>query len=355
MSITKQHFGTMPDGNTVERYILTNQNGMEVAILTLGGAVQRILVPDSKGRTDNVICGFDDLDSYLRCPGQHGALIGRFGNRIARGRFTLDGETYTLAINNGVNHLHGGLVGYHHKLWEATPIDGEESALVLRYVSPDGEEGYPGTLTVTVTYTLTKENALSIHYVATTDKKTVVNLTNHAYFNLGGLASGNVLSHRLQLDADTYLPVDETKIPLGELRSVSGTPFDFNTPKAIGDGMREDTGDFDCRDGYDHCFNFTGGEAESPILRATLIHPESGRVMRMYTDQPCVQLYTGNHLGGAAFPFTGGNAQVPFGGVCLETQKMPDSPNQKNLTNTELAPGEIYDYTTVYAFSTVNK
>ncbi len=350
MSIEKQIFGRMPDGNTVERYILTNKNGMQVSVLTLGGAVQEILVPDRNGRIDNVICGFDTLESYLDCPGQHGALIGRFGNRIARGRFVLDGVTYTLATNNGPNHLHGGLVGYHHKLWAATPLDGDAPALSLQYTSPDGEEGYPGTLTVTVTYTLKQSNALSIHYVATTDKKTVVNLTNHAYFNLGGLGAGNTLSHVLEMDADTYLPVDETKIPTGELRAVAGTPFDFSAPKAIGTGMREDAGDFDCADGYDHCFNFTGGETVEPVWRATLTHPESGRIMKMYTNQPCVQLYTGNHLGDPAFPFTGGHAQVCYGGVCLETQKMPDSPNQSVLTDATLAPGEVYDYTTEYEF-----
>ena len=351
MAITKHFFGRLPDNREVERYVLTNQNGMQVAILTLGGAMQQILVPDKNGRMDNVICAFDDLDSYWNCPGQHGALIGRFGNRIAKGRFVLDGVEYTLATNNGQNHLHGGLQGYHHKIWQAMPEDGEEPSLTLQYISPDMEEGYPGTLTVTVTYTLTKNNAISIHYVATTDKKTVVNLTNHAYFNLGGLACGNVLSHVLHMDADTYLPVDAGKIPTGELRDVSGTPFDFRSPKAVGVGMAEDSGDFDCAEGYDHCFNFTGGESEQPVLRATLSHPESGRVMRMYTDQPCVQLYTGNHLGSHPFPFSGGNAQCKFGGICLETQKMPDSPNQKNLTDAVLTPGEVYDYTTVYEFS----
>ncbi len=351
MGITKQPFGRLSDNREVERYVLTNENGMQVAILTLGGAIQEILVPDKNGQMDNVICGFDDLDSYWRCPGQHGALIGRFCNRIAKGRFILDGVEYTLATNNGPNHLHGGLQGYHHKIWQATPCDGEEPSLTLQYTSPHMEEGYPGTLRVTVTYTLTKTNAISIHYVAITDKKTVVNLTNHAYFNLGGLASSNVLTHMLWMDADTYLPVDETKIPTGEMRDVTGTPFDFRAAKAVGKGMEEADGRFDCAKGYDHCFDFVGGESAQPVLRATLTHPESGRVMKMYTDQPCVQLYTGNHLGSHPFPFSGGNAQCPHGGICLETQKMPDSPNQSTFTDTTLSPGEVYDYTTVYEFS----
>lgn len=341
MNIICEGFGKLGDGRSVFRYRLKNENGMEIAILTLGGAIQKILVPDRAGNYDDVICGFDTLEEYLSCPGQHGALIGRFGNRIARGKFALDGKEYTLATNNGANHLHGGLVGYHHRLWEALPLDGEEPALRLSYTSPDGEEGYPGTLSVTVTYTLTSRNAISIAYHATTDQKTILNLTNHAYFNLAGLG-GNVLSHELWLDADTYLPVDESKIPTGEKASVSGTPFDFTTPVAIGARMPVDA--------YDHCLNFKGGESETPLLRGTLYHKESGREMKMYTDQPSVQLYTGNHLGDPAFPFKG-HAQVKYGGVCLETQKAPDAPNQPHLANAVLAPDETYDYVTIYEFS----
>ncbi len=343
MSIVCERFGALADGRAVYRYILENENGMKVAILTLGGAIQQILVPDRNGVMDDVICGFDDLESYLSCPGQHGALIGRFGNRIARGKFTLDGVEYTLATNNGVNHLHGGIEGYHHKLWDAVATEGDEPALALSYTSPDGEEGYPGTLRVTVTYTLTRTNAISIHYVAKTDKKTVLNLTNHAYFNLGGIASGSTLSHQLMLNADTYLPVDDTKIPTGVRASVVGTPFDFTTERKIGDGAPADV--------YDHCFNFEGGEVDAPVWRGTLYEPVSGREMKMYTDQPSVQLYTGNHLGDPAFPFKGGVAQVRYGGVCLETQKAPDAPNQPQLANAVLCPDEIYDYTTVYEFS----
>lgn len=342
MSITREVFGTLPDGTKIDRFLLENANGMRVAILTLGGAIQQILVPDREGCMGDVILGFDTLDDYLQCPGQHGALIGRFGNRIAKGKFTLDGVEYTLAVNNGPNHLHGGLVGYHHKVWDAVPEQGDEPALQLTYVSPDGEEGYPGTLCVKVTYRLTASNGISIHYVATTDKKTVLNLTNHAYFNLTGNSSRNILAHELMLQADTYLPVDETKIPTGEKRDVTGTPFDFRTPKAIGRELVDD--------GYDHCLNFTGGESANVALRGTLYDPESGREMRMYTNQPAVQIYTGNHLGGDAFPFKGNCKQVQHAGVCLETQKMPDAPNQPSLCRAELAPGEVYDYTTVYEF-----
>ena len=343
MSIVRERFGVLADSKEVYRYVLANEKGMQVAILTLGGAIQQILVPDKNGVLEDVICGFDDLESYVSCPGQHGALIGRFGNRIARGKFVLDGVTYTLATNNGVNHLHGGIEGYHRRVWEAEALDGAEPSLTLSYTSPDGEEGYPGTLRVTVTYTLTRSNAISIHYVATTDKKTVLTLTNHAYFNLGGIASGSTLSHELVLDADTYLPVDETKIPTGEKASVVGTPFDFTTARAIGDGCPADV--------YDHCFNFTGGETKTPVLRGTLYEPVSGREMKLYTNQPSVQLYTGNHLGDPKFPFKGGVAQVKYGGVCLETQKAPDAPNQPQLACAVLSPGEVYDYTTVYEFA----
>lgn len=344
MSIVRELFGTLPCGDEVHRYILRNENSMQVAIITLGGAIQQILVPDRNGVMGDVICGFDDLESYLACPGQHGALIGRFGNRIARGKFTLDGVTYTLATNNGVNHLHGGRVGFHHKLWSAVATDADEPSVTLSYTSPDGEEGYPGTLCVTVTYTLTNKNGIAIHYVATTDKKTVLNLTNHAYFNLGGIDAGSTLSHELWLDADTYLPVDETKIPVGEKASVVGTPFDFLAARAIGDGAPADV--------YDHCFNFTGGERGEIALRGVLYDPASGREMKMYTDQPSVQLYTGNHLGDPTFHFKGNVAQVQYAGVCLETQKAPDAPNQPHLAVATLDVGEVYDYTTVYEFST---
>ncbi|MBE6554817.1 MAG: galactose mutarotase [Ruminococcaceae bacterium] len=351
MSIQKQHFDTLPDGREVYRYLMRNESGMSVAILDLGGAIQQILVPDRRGRYTDVVGGYDNAFDYFYGDGYQGALIGRVGNRIARGKFTLGGKEYSLYINNGVNHLHGGKEGFSHKIWSVTAKDGSEPALELSYVSPDGEEGYPGTLTVTVTYTLTARGGLSIRYVATTDKTTVLNLTNHCYFNLGGFASGKILDHVLMMDADTYLPTDETLIPTGELRSVAGTPFDFRAPKEVGKDFCADNVDLKIAGGYDHCFNFTGGATAEPTCRATLYHKESGREMKVYTNQPAVQFYSGNFLNNADHPFKGGYPQGLQNALCLETQHMPDSINQKGFTNTVLHPGEVYDYTTEYVFS----
>lgn len=351
MSIVKEFFGFLSDGRAVHRYLMKNQNGMAVAILDFGGAIQQLLVPDRNGVLADVVGGYDDISHYEFGDGYQGALIGRFGNRICRGELELDGEKHQLYINNGENHLHGGKVGFSHKIWEVTEADGLEPALKLHYVSPDGEENYPGTLDVTVTYTLKKTNALSIHYVATTDRKTVLNLTNHSYFNLGGFASGKIFDHILQLDADTYLATDDGLIPTGELVNVTGTPFDFRTPKAIGKDFADENRDLKIAGGYDHCFNFTGGERKTPIWRATLYDPKSGREMRVITDQPCVQCYTANFLNNPEHPFKGGYPQATQNAVCLETQHMPDSIHHADFTNTVLVPGEVYDYTTEYAFS----
>ncbi|MBQ8342217.1 MAG: galactose mutarotase [Clostridia bacterium] len=351
MSIVKQQFGIAPDGCMTYRYTMKNEAGMSVSILDFGGAIQQILVPDRDGRFCDVVGGYDHIYDYYYGDGYQGALIGRVGNRICRGKFTLEGKDYSLYINNGENHLHGGKVGFDHKIWEVTPTDGEEPSLALHYVSPDGEEGYPGTLDVHVTYTLKKTNALSIRYTATTDRTTILNLTNHCYFNLGGFASGKVYDHELWLDADTYLPTDETLIPTGEQKSVAGTPFDFRTPKAVGkDFFAEDT-DLKLGGGYDHCFNFVGGESKEPVCRASLYDPKSGREMRVITDQPCVQFYSGNFLTNEKHPFKGGYPQAQRNALCLETQHMPDSINQKGFTNVVLKPGEKYDYTTEYVFS----
>lgn len=351
MSITKEFFGCLSDGRAVYRYLMRNQSGMAVAVLDFGGAIQQLLVPDRGGVLADVVGGYDDIFHYEFGDGYQGALIGRFGNRIRCGELELDGEMHRLYINNGVNHLHGGKVGFSHKIWSVTEKDGEAPTLVLHYVSPDGEENYPGTLDVTVTYTLKATNALSIHYLATTDKKTVLNLTNHSYFNLGGFASGKIFDHILQLDADTYLATDEGLIPTGELVKVTGTPFDFRTPKPIGRDFDADCKDLKIAGGYDHCFNFTGGEKQEPIWRATLYDPHSGREMRVITNQPCVQCYTANFLNNPEHPFKGGYPQGTQNAVCLETQHMPDSIHHENFTNTVLSPGEVYDYTTEYAFS----
>lgn len=351
MSIQKQFFGNLPDGSAVYRYVMQNASGMTVAILNFGGAIQQILVPDRRGRLSDVVGGYDNVLDYYYGNGYQGALIGRIGNRICRGKFTLEGKDYDLYINNGENHLHGGKVGFSHKLWEVEPVDGAEPRLVMHYVSPDGEEGYPGTLDVTVTYTLTARNGLSLRYVATTDKTTIVNLTNHCYFNLGGFASGKIFDHVLQLDADTYLPTDETLIPTGELRSVAGTPFDFREPKAVGRDFNADDADLKIAGGYDHCLNFTGGVTKEPVCRATLYDPNSGREMKVYTNQHAVQFYSGNFLNNAEHPFKGGYPQNTQNALCLETQHQPDAINHAGFRSVVLNPGEVYDYTTEYVFS----
>ena len=347
MSIVRELFGTLECGAEVYRYILRNERGMQVAILTLGGAIQQILVPDRNGVMDDVICGFDDLASYLACPGQHGALIGRFGNRIARGKFTLDGVEYTLATNNGVNHLHGGRVGFHHKLWSAVATDGEEPSLALSYVSPDGEEGYPGTVEYSVTYTLTDENGLKLEYFATTDKATPINLTNHVYFNLAG--KGDVAEHIALVDADRFIPTDEGLIPTGEIPSVEGTAFDFREMKRIGDALESDDKDIEIGGGLDHCVVFTD-RGEGFFKRVSVLSPERDVELQMYTDAPAVQFYSGNFLGNPDFPFRGGEAQFKRAAFCLESEAMPDSINHPNFTNTVLRPGEEYKTSTEYRF-----
>ena len=348
--IIKSNFGMLSDGREVSAYMLENQNGMSVKILDFGGIINQINVPDKQGKFTDIIGGYDNLDYYVNASGYQGALIGRFGNRIAGGRFTLYGKEYTLFCNNNlVNHLHGGEYGFDKKIWDVNAKDGEEPTLELTYVSVDGEEGYPGTLNVKVTYTLKAENALSIRYEATTDKKTILNLTNHAYFNLGGYASGDVKGHYLKLDANSYIKTDDMLIPTGEIAPVDGTPFDFREGKLVGDEIKADNIDLKIAGGYDHCFNFTGGESKEPILRATLKDPETGRVM--YTNQPCVQLYTGNFLEDDGFPFKGGCVKKKQMALCLETQHMPDSINHPNFTDVTLGVNEKYDYTTIYAFS----
>ena len=351
MSIEKSLFGELSDGREVYAYTLKNKNGMSVKLLTYGGAIAELRVPDRNGCFSDVVGGYDCLESYVGGDGYQGALIGRFGNRINKGKFTLEGVEYSLFINNNDNHLHGGEFGFNTKVWDAKPIDCEEPSLVLHTTSADGEESYPGNLDVTVTYTLTNENGLVLRYEATTDKATPINLTNHCYFNIGGYASGSVHSHELMLDADTFLPTDERLIPTGELKAVDGTAFDFRTPKAIGRDIHTDCDEINFAGGYDHCFNFVGGKTEKPVKRAELYDGVSGRVMSVYTNQPCVQFYTGNFLKNEAYPFKGGYRQCPQTFLCLETQHMPDSINHDNFTDCVLRPGDKYDFTTEYRFS----
>ena len=351
MAIVKDLFGKLACGAPVYRYTMSNENGMRVAILNFGGAIQSLVVPDREGKLADVVGGYDSVKSYVEGDGYQGALIGRFGNRIAKGKFTLEGKEYTLFINNNSNHLHGGKVGFSHHIWDVTEQDGKEPALVLHRLSPDGEEGYPGNLDVTVTYTLTEDNRLSIRYVATTDKTTPLNLTNHTYFNLGGFASGKIFDHELTMDADGFLETDEELIPTGTIVPVAGTPFDFRKAKTVGADFYADYEPLHLAGGYDHCMVFTENNSNEVVLRATLHDPKSGRTMRVLTNQPCVQLYTGNFLKNPEHPFKGGYPQATQNALCLETQHMPDAPNHENFTDCLLRPGETYDYTTVYAFS----
>ncbi len=349
--IKKELFGVLKDGREVYAYTLVNQNGMEVKIISYGGALVSVKVPERKGCFTDVIGGYDCLESYVEGDGYQGALIGRWGNRINKGRFTLEGKEYSLFINNGPNHLHGGEFGYNAKVWDVTEIDGNEPSLRLHILSPDGDEGYPGNLDLTVTYTVNKSNGLVLRYYATTDQTTILNLTNHCYFNLRGYASGSVHPLELWLDADTYLTTDADLIPTGEIKSVEGTPFDFRVAKAVGRDIGADQIDLKLAGGYDHCLNFVGGETKEPVKRGELYDPETGRVMTLYTNQPCVQLYSGNFLKNEAYPFKGGYRQVPQTLMCLETQHMPDAINHENFTNCVLKPGKVYDYTTEYRFS----
>lgn len=340
LSSNKMEFGKMEDGRTVELYTLTNENGMEVKIMTYGGTVTSIKVPDEEGNFENVVLGFDDLDKYLEGTPFFGAIIGRYGNRIAEGVFSLNGETYQLAKNDGDNHLHGGVKGYDKVLWTAKSHS--DSTLELHYLSEDGEEGYPGNLDITVTYTVTEENELKIDYQATTDKLTPVNLTNHSYFNLSGDPATQILDHKLQIDASHYTPVNSQLIPTGKIAPVEGTPFDFTEPHEIGSRIEEVPG------GYDHNFVIDDHTGELKNI-ATLVDPETGRKLEVITTEPGIQFYSGNFLDGS---LTGsdGTAFIKYSALCLETQHFPDSPNQPAFPSTILEPGETYETTTLYRF-----
>lgn len=349
--IVKRNFGSVY-GKPVYEYTLTNKNGMSAGILTYGATLRTLRVPGKDGRLTDVVCGYDDIKSYVEGDGYQGAVVGRFANRIAKGRFSLDGKEYSLFINNGENSLHGGEFGLNTKLFAVCENE-RNNSLSMTAVLEDMEEGYPGRMTVEVTYTLTEENSLKINYRAKSDKKTIINLTNHSYFNLSGYASGSVLYHTLWLDADSYLPTDETLIPTGELKPVEGTPFDFREEKRIGQDFYSEDNDLRIAGGYDHCLNFVGGESGEVVLRAELKDKKSGRAMKVYTDQPCVQFYTANFMNNPAYPFKGGFPQHTQNAVCLETQHMPDSINQKGFTDVVLDAGEEYNYTTVFAFELI--
>ena len=347
--LTKRPFGKTADGVAVELYTLSNSTGMQVSITNYGGIVVSLLAPDREGTLADVVLGYETLDEYVAGSPYFGAIIGRYGNRIGQGKFTLDGKQYTLARNNNENHLHGGLKGFDKVVWKAKGILGDKGpGLVLTYLSRDGEEGYPGNLAVTVTYILTEDNELRIHYRATTDKPTPVNLTNHSYFNLAGQGNGDILGHKLMIDADRFTPVDEGLIPTGELRPVAGTPMDFRKPLAIGARVDQDDEQLRCGGGYDHnwVLNQPAGELS---LAARVDEPTCGRVMEVFTTEPGIQFYCGNFLDGS---ITGKSGMVYHHryGFCLETQHYPDSPNKPHFPSTILRPGEEYRSRTVYAF-----
>jgi len=348
-TIASAPFGAVPDGTPVEIYTLRNSRGMEAGIMTYGGIVVSLKVPDKDGKFADVVLGYDNLNAYVANNPMFGALVGRYGNRIASGQFTLDGNTYTLAKNNGPNHLHGGIKGFDKKVWKVAraEVGPDGPRLELTYLSKDGEEGYPGNLSVTATYTLTEDNALRLDFTATTDKDTVCNLTHHSYFNLHG--GGDILGHLVYINADKFTPVDNTLIPTGELRPVAGTPLDFRTPTAIGARINSTDEQIKFGNGYDHNW-VLNKKGEGLSLAARVTEPASGRVMEVLTTEPGVQFYTANFLDGITGKY--GWAYKPHDAVCFEPQHFPDSPNHPNFPSAELKPGETYHNTIIYKFST---
>ena len=349
-SIEKQMFGKMPDGTAVDIYTLRNASGVEARITNYGGIVVSLKVPDRNGKFDDVVLGYDNLDGYLKNNSPYmGALIGRYANRIAKGTFKLNGTEYHLAVNNGANHLHGGLKGFDKVVWTAAPLRvANGAALKLTYVSKDGEENYPGNLTATVIYTLTDANELRIDYSATTDKRTIVNLTSHSYFNLAGQGMGDILKHQLFMNASRFTPTDAGAIPTGELKSVRGTPFDFTKPTEIGARIDQDDQQLKFGNGYDHNFVLIKGKRLS--LAAIVKEPTTGRVMQVSTTEPGMQFYSGNFLDGSITGKDGKVYQRRYG-FCLEAQHYPDSPNEPKFPSVVLNPGQRYTQTTIYKFS----
>lgn len=345
-------FGTTPAGDAVDLITLTSPSGIELDVTTYGGIVTRLVVPDREGRLADVVLGHEGLKAYVAGTPYFGAIVGRYANRIAAGRFTLDGVEYELARNDGPNHLHGGTRGFDKVVWSAEPYStGSEAGVALTHVSSDGDEGYPGELSVRVTYALTGDGELRIDYEATTDAPTIVNLTHHGYWNLAGHETDDILGHELTVRADRFTPVDETLIPTGELRSVEGTPFDFREATAIGARIEADDEQLAFGGGYDHNFVLKGWENDGALRSAAVLRdPASGRVMEVLTTEPGLQLYSGNFLDGSDIG-KGGIAYEHRGGLCLETQHFPDSPNQPGFPSTVLRPGETYRSTTVYRFT----
>jgi aldose 1-epimerase len=351
-TMKKQSFGKTGDERPVDLYTLTNKKGMEVAITNFGGIVVSLKVPDRSGKFDDVVLGYDSVDGYLTNKAFFGALIGRYGNRIAHGKFTLNGQNYNLPKNDGDNTLHGGPEGFNKRLWTAKDVStAKGQALELTYMSADGEEGFPGNLHAKVVYTLNDQNELKIAYSATTDKDTVVNLTNHSYFNLAGQGTGDILSHELMIKGDHITAVDETLIPTGELRPVKGTPFDFTQATVIGARINQDDPQLKVGKGYDHNWALNDRGAKAPVLVAEAYEPKSGRVLQVLSTEPGVQFYSGNFLDGT-IQGKGGKVYNHRYGFCLETQHFPDSPNHPKFPSTTLKPGQTYSTTTIFKFST---
>ena len=350
LKIEKKEFGTTEDNVTVYQFVLSNKNGMEISVINYGGIITSLKAKDRNGKYQDIVLGFNSLPPYEDENPYFGAIIGRYGNRIANGNFKLGGQSYKLDINNPPNHLHGGLKGFHKVVWKPKEIlNDSDVSLELTYLSKHMEEGYPGNLDVKVTYTLNNKDELSVFYEAETDKKTIINLTQHSYFNLSGNFSNDILDHEIRINADSFLPVDETLIPTGEIRSVHGSPFDFRKSKLISQDIDTNNKQIKFGKGYDHCWVINN---QSNGLRsvATAYHSESGRVLDVYSDLPGLQFYSGNFLDGTLKSKGEGHYELRSG-FCLETQYYPDSPNQENFPSDIIKPGEVYKSNTVFKFS----
>ena len=354
VKVSKTPFGSTSNGTAVDLFTLENPNGMQAKITSYGGILTQLHVPDKNGKLGDVVLGYDKLSSYIKASPYFGCITGRYANRIAKGQFKIGETTYKLATNNGENHLHGGDVGFDKKVWAAKEVKGfGRAGIELTYLSKDGEEGYPGNLDSKVTYWLTVKNDLEIEYEARTDKATPINLTHHSYFNLAGEGSGNILGHEVEIFANTFVPTDAGNIPLGELKKVTGTPFDFLTPHKIGERIEEKNQQLEFGKGYDHnwVINDRHKTINSINLAARVTEPKTGRVMEVLTDQPGIQFYTGNFLDGSNIG-KGNKVYNHRNAFCLETQVHPDSPNQPNYPNSILKPGETYRHFCVYRFKT---
>ncbi len=348
--ISKSLFGTLSDGREVFIYSITNKTGSRLGIINYGAIVQSLYVKDSAGNFADVVLGYDNIEGYVNDTFYIGAIVGRYGNRIAKGKFKLNGSEYQLSINNPPNHLHGGVSGFSKALWEAdSEINGSSNSIRLTYISKDGEEGYPGTAKLSVIYTLTEDNSLEIKYEGTSDKATPFNPTHHSYFNLSGNFDKDILGHELQINADKFTPTDETAIPAGELRSVNGTPFDFHKPSAVGSRINDSDEQLKLGSGYDHnmCINGFNGEVRKA---AEVYESGSGRMMEVFTDQPGMQFYSANFLDGKIVG-KNGSPLLRRSGLCLESQAYPDSPNRPEFPSAILKPDEVYHQTTIYKFA----